>query len=113
MKELTIQEFEALLCSTGYLPPRNEEELVFFEQMCEGQTSSLTGRHVDVDSILNGTCHLVSMSSCREFGHNISSLKTNKTFNIRYSMAARNFNKLPKEVLEKMKNQHNSKKDDE
>lgn len=27
MKDLTIEEWDVLLCSTGYLPPRNEEEL--------------------------------------------------------------------------------------
>ena len=30
MKDLTIEEFETMLCSTGYLPPRTENELIFF-----------------------------------------------------------------------------------
>ena len=34
-------------------------------------------------------------------------------FNDGYSMAARNFGKLPKDVLDKMKRQHKRDKDDE
>ena len=34
-------------------------------------------------------------------------------FDDSYSMAARNYDKLPKEILDKMRKQHRSKKDDE
>lgn len=48
-------EFETMLCSTGYLPPRTEDELIFFNQMHEGHQSRIADRHVDVDAIVNGT----------------------------------------------------------
>ena len=35
MKNLTINEFEIMLEATGYLPPSNEDELAFFDQMYE------------------------------------------------------------------------------
>lgn len=35
MKNLTIDEFEIMLEATGYLPPSNEDELAFFDQMYE------------------------------------------------------------------------------
>ena len=38
MKEFTNKEWDVMLCSTGYLPPRNDEELMFFNQMYEGYT---------------------------------------------------------------------------
>lgn len=48
-------DFETMLCSTGYLPPRTEDELIFFNQMYEGHQSSIADRHVDVDAIVSGT----------------------------------------------------------
>ena len=35
MKDLTIDELEIMLEATGYLPPSNEDELAFFDQMYE------------------------------------------------------------------------------
>ena len=56
MKDLTIEEWDVLLCSTGYLPPRNEEELDFFDEMYDDYNSRIVNRHVDVDMILRGAC---------------------------------------------------------
>ena len=113
MKELTIEEFEAMLCSTGYLPPRNEEELLFFEQLYGAQKSSLTGKHVDVESIINGTCRLVSGPVGDSGDMDSSFLENEDLFDRNYSLAARNYKKLPKEILEKMKQQHKTKDDNE
>lgn len=113
MKDLTIKEMEVMLCSTGYLPPRNEDELMFFEQMYENYNSKLKDKHVDVESIVNGVCRVVSH-------YNFDMDNNNKTFSMvaeepdsPYSMAARNFDKLPKDILEKMKKQHKPKENDE
>lgn len=113
MNDLTIKEMEVMLCSTGYLPPRNEDELMFFEQMYENYNSKLKDKHVDVESIVNGVCRVVSH-------YNFDMDNNNKTFSmvaeepdIPYSMAARNFDKLPKDILEKMKKQHKPKENDE
>lgn len=113
MKDLTIKEMEVMLCSIGYLPPRNEDELMFFEQMYENYNSKLKDKHVDVESIVNGVCRVVSH-------YNFDMDNNNKTFSMvaeepdsPYSMAARNFDKLPKDILEKMKKQHKPKENDE
>ncbi|MDD7303675.1 MAG: hypothetical protein PUG76_03940 [Prevotellaceae bacterium] len=113
MKNLTIQELNTMLCSTGYLPPRTEDELMFFTQMYEERTSRIENRHVDVEAIINGTCRIVSS---RTDDLNING----ETYRIvaeesdqAYSMAARNFDKLPKDIIDKMKRQHKPKEDDE
>lgn len=113
MKDLSIEEFEAMLCSTGYLSPRDEEELLFFEQMFDGYTGGLAEKHVDVESIISGTCRLVPLFACRQDEQDLSVFTETEIVDNRYSMAARNFRKLPKDVLDKMRNQHKSIKGDE
>ena len=102
-----------MLCSSGYLPPRNEDELMFFEQMYENYNSRLKDKHVDGESIVNGACRVVSP-------YNFDMYDNDKTFSMvaeetdySYSMAARNFDKLPKDILEKMNKQHKPKENDE
>lgn len=58
MKNLTPEEFNLLLCSTGFLPPRNEDEHLFFEEMHESYNVQTKNRHVDIDAIINGNCIL-------------------------------------------------------
>lgn len=58
MKNLTSEEFNLLLCSTGFLPPRNEDEHLFFEEMHESYNVQTKNRHVDIDAIINGNCKL-------------------------------------------------------
>lgn len=107
MKELTIKEFELMLCSTGFLPPRTEEEHIFFEQMFEDYSVRTINYHVDVDAIINGNCVLVEQKRDKTEFDKIESLSISDDF--KFSMAARNFDKLPKEVIEKIKKQHNRK----
>ena len=112
MKDLTIEEFETMLCSTGYLPPRTENELMFFEQMYENYNSRLKDRHVDVESIVNGVCRVVSRNNFDMDNKNKMFSMVAEETDCSYSMAARNFDKLPKDILEKMKNQHKPKEND-
>ena len=109
MKDLSIEELEVLLCSTGYLPPRDEDELDFFNQMYEGHKTRIENIRVDIDSIVNGTCSIVSSRGYEmqddEFSHSFVAEK----MDIKYSMAARNFDKLPKDIFERMKRQHKPK----
>lgn len=60
MKDLSINEMEIMLCSTGYIPPRNEEELLFFNELYENYDSRIKNRHVDIEAIFNGTNCVVS-----------------------------------------------------
>lgn len=98
MKDLTIDELEIMLEATGYLPPSNEDELAFFDQMYEDYKPRTADRHVDVEAIVNGRCRIVSDSS--------SNSDISERVDNRYSMAARNYSKLPKNVLDKMRRQH-------
>lgn len=111
MKNLSIEEFDTLLCSTGYLPPRTEQELMFFNQMYEGYNSHLGNKKVDIDAIINGSCKVVS-SNVYEFESEDTILSMVADDGTPYSMAARNFDKLPKEIIDKMKKQHKVKDDD-
>lgn len=109
MKNLTSEEFNLLLCSTGFLPPRNEDEHIFFEEMYESYNVQTKNRHVDIDAIINGTCKLndpedqtIEPDSCvSTSGIDVSG----------FSMAARNFDKLPQEVINKIRKQHKGKKE--
>lgn len=112
MKDLSLQELDIMLCSTGCLPPRTEDELLFFTQMYEDYSSRLANKHVDIDAIINGTCRVMSSHTYElEPEDNIYSMVADDA-DITYSMAARNYDKLPKEILDKMRKQHRTKNDD-
>lgn len=106
MKDLSIEELEALLCSTGYLPPRNEDELLFFSEMYCDYKSHLEDRNVDVEAILNGACKLEGNASYGEEKYLDNHLSIAENTSSVYSMAARNYSKLPAGVLDKMRKQH-------
>ena len=94
MKDSIIDK---ILSSTGYLPPRNEEEMTAFEKIYS-KVEIDENFHVDVESIVNGGCQykpkVVPMVSSGRFSQ--SDLR----------MAARNFGNLPEDVIEKLKKQH-------
>lgn len=94
MKESIIDK---ILSSSGYLPPRNEEEMTAFEKIYS-KIEVDDGFHVDVDSIVKGGCQyepkVISLANTGDFSQE----------DLR--MAARNYGKLPAEVIEKIKTQH-------
>lgn len=47
---LTIAD---LLCSTGYLPPRNEKDLERFDRIYKGQTFEIESYRIDSDAIFD------------------------------------------------------------
>lgn len=107
MKDLDKRELTSMLCSTGYLPPRTEEEQLFFEQMYDDYQPQLKDRHVDIDAIINGQCTISKAAVAEpavpyqtQFGGTMGA----------GHMAARNFNKLPQEIIDKIKGQHKDKK---
>lgn len=106
MKNLTIDEFEIMLEATGYLPPSNEDELAFFDQVYEDYKPRTEDRHVDVEEIVNGKCRFVSDSIHISDKISSSNSDVSECAGNRYSMAARNYSKLPKNVLDKMRRQH-------
>lgn len=91
-----MEELYNLLCSDGFLPPRNEEELLETEKRMAGYAFENEGRHVDAKVIVNGfSCNVVSM---KNFDDGVVVQP--------YAMAARNFEKLPQNVKDKIKAQH-------
>ncbi len=98
MKENIVDK---VLCSEGYLPPRNEEEMIAFEKVYSQKTVR-EDFHVDVERIVNGKCSLRPM---------VKPLSSGTLSSSDIKMAARNYEKLPKEVIDKIKKQHKDKDD--
>ncbi len=99
MKESIIDK---ILCSTGYLPPRNEDEMNAFEKVYS-KVNVKTDFRVDVDQIVNGSCRVKPIVRRFESGYASSS---------DMRIAARNFEALPQDVVEKIKKQHKGKDDE-
>lgn len=99
MKDSIIDK---ILCSTGYLPPRNEDEMTAFEKVFS-MVAVKTDFRVDVDQIVNGVCEVKPIVHRFESGYASSSDML---------IAARNFETLPKDVVVKIKNQHKGKDDE-
>lgn len=112
MKEFTNKEWDVMLCSTGYVPPRNDEELLFFNQMYEGYKPRIANWHVDVDAIIHGKCILVPSSNTDNYIP-LAVCAAETVNDNQYSMAARNYEKLPKKILDKMKKQHEPKDEED
>lgn len=98
MKESIVDK---IMCSTGYLPPRNEEEMISLEKECSKVTVK-NDFHVNVNHIVNGRCHLMPL---------FPSINGGATSANDMRMAARNFDSMPKDVIEKIKRQHKGKDD--
>ena len=91
-----IEELYNLLCSDGFLPPRNEEELLETEKRMVGYQFQNDDRHVDAQAIIRGaSCEIVSM---KRFDDGMVAEPL--------GMAARNFENLPPEIIDKIKKQH-------
>lgn len=91
-----MEELYNLLCSDGFLPPRNEEELLETERRMEGYQFENDGRHVNAQAIINGaSCEVVSM---KRYDDGIEAEP--------FGLAARNFENLPQSVIDKIKKQH-------
>lgn len=91
-----LEELYNLLCSDGFLPPRNEEELLEMEKRMVGYQFQNDDRHVDVQAIIKGaSCEIVSM---KRYDDGMVAEP--------FGMAARNFENLPPEIIDKIKKQH-------
>lgn len=112
MAQLTIEELNFMLGAMGYLPPRNEEEHLFFEQMHESYVPKTKDRHVDIEAIVSGRCEMRILKDESKM-HFVAEELPQIFADSMYSMAARNFNDLPKNVIEKIKKQHKHKKNND
>lgn len=93
MKESIIDK---VLSTTGYLPPRNEEEMTAFEKIYS-KVEIDENFHVNVDSIANGGCRV--RPQVRSIGNGTTTANDMR-------MAARNFEAMPKDVIDKIRKQH-------
>lgn len=112
MAQLTIEELNFMLGAVGYLPPRNEEEHLFFEQMYENYVPKTKDRHVDIEAIVCRRCEMRKLKDEGEIHSDAEELPKIHPES-RYSMAARNFSNLPKIIIEKIKSQHQRKEYDD
>lgn len=91
-----MEELYNLLCCDGFLPPRNEDELLETEKRMVGYQFENDDRHVDVKAIISGNqCGIVNIKNYDD------GIKAEPI-----GMAARNFENLPKNVIDKIKKQH-------
>lgn len=91
-----IEDLYNLLCCDGFLPPRNEDELLETEKRMVGYQFNNDDKHVDVQAIIKGTsCDIVSM---KRYDDGMVAEPI--------GMAARNFENLPQEIIDKIKKQH-------
>lgn len=91
-----MEEIINLMCCSGFLPPRNEDELLETEKRMDGFQFKNTDRHVNTQAIIDGiSCEVVGIK------------KFNEGFAVDpFGMAARNFETLPKSIIEKIKSKH-------
>ena len=97
---LEQNSFDALLCSTGYLFPRNENELDELEKSFEIFDFKLKGFKINPDEIINGNFTLSRNNPFIE-----SKEKMNDIKELRIA-ARKGETKIPNSVLEKMKKKH-------
>ena len=102
---ITPENIEEWLASTGYLFPRNVQELARFEKLFGEGDQKITGQEINPDKIISGgpeTTKIVKMPP----------VDNSEQF-IEYRMVARNGGNIPKHILDKMKkNQEDSRKND-
>ena len=98
---IKMEELYNLLCSDGFLPPRNEEELLETEKRIADYQLKNDNKHVDAKAIISGvSCNIINMKSFDD--HFVSHP---------FGMAARNFENLPQGIINKIKTQHQEKDD--
>lgn len=100
-----IEELYSLLCSNGYLPPRNEEELLEQERKNVGYIFETAGMHIDSRAIALGDCCRVKNYTVYDDEYDIVAEPL--------GMAARNFDKMSKDVVCKILKQHHKDIDNE
>jgi len=102
-KDITPDNFNGWLRSTGFLLPANELELKRFEKLHSDFEHELDGSVIDPSSIINGI--KPKSISISKVGQSIEEFSN-------FKMVARNGTNLPSHILSKMKkNQDNSRND--
>lgn len=107
--EITEDNLDDWLHSTGFLYPRNEKQLDRFNILFEDDDFKLNNARIDITSILNDTlCNktkIIPLNLSSDFNNEIESLR----------MVARKgqSNNLPKHIIDKMRNKHRDSDDKE
>lgn len=103
-KYITTENVNEWLSSTGFLFPRNELELARFEKLFGSPGESLTGKEIDPARIISGKFKGGKIVKLR-------SVEDTTEANV-YKMVARNGSTIPKHILDKMKKNQESRKND-
>lgn len=103
-KHITPENITEWLSSTGFLFPRNEVELERYEKLYSEDDFGLTGTEINPDKIIDGTFR---ENKILKIPDNVQQKEINP-----YRMAARNGNKLPKHIMDKIKKNQTKPKND-
>ena len=73
IKRLDIAD---VLCSAGYLPPRNVQDISRFERIYDGQRFETEGHHIDADAIFDS---VICSTTRKGYVQSLRKLKTDQT----------------------------------
>lgn len=100
----TEDNFYEWLCSTGHLLPKNERELARFEQLFPNGSIKVNEKAIDPFGIISG------LSNDDQLSVNKVSSRLGESNELR--LAARKYDGLPPEILEKIKRNQRNMDDD-
>ena len=103
-KSITPENIYEWMASTGFLMPRNEIELERFEKLFKDVDLGLTGKEIDPNKIISGEYKIDKKALVPK---DISSDQIKE-----YRIAARNGEKLPANIMDKILKNQRKKKDD-
>lgn len=102
---VSVDNFDELLGSTGYLLPSNELELLRFNKLYDDYVFKLTDTKIDLMSIMEGRY------ICKSAVTRIVQIDSNEINELK--MVARNGEgQVPDDIISKMKAKHRKKNDD-
>ncbi len=96
--DITPENVNEWLGSTGFLFPRNRTELARFEKLYSDFDHKLSGEIVDPEKIIKGESHSISIEPQQD---------DNDTYE-NWKMAARKFQDIPDHIIQKMKKNQDS-----
>jgi hypothetical protein len=104
-RHITPENIDEWLSSTGFLFPRNELEIARFERLFGMPGENSTGDEIDPARIINGKLGLGIIVKMKSTENQIDYSE--------YKMVARNGSSVPKHILDKMKKNQESRKNDD
>lgn len=107
-EELDINNIAEWLRSTGFLFPKTELQLARFNKLYEDYNFKLKDASIDINSIIEGNI-CFSRSQIIKFESNSQESKEFETL----KMVARKGHEIPSHIIDKMKQKHRKKNDNQ